>query len=125
MPAFWRLFKDLSKPLTTAEGLAIDDALPHAVEHNQSLPILHLYTFRPSAIVGKYQDDVGRFVCGALAGCDCRQHHREQERGCGVSHMTTFHGRRPSTKKAGVKRDRAGVTIPCAAVCWPDRLAER
>jgi lipoate-protein ligase A len=56
MPAFWRLFKDLSKPLSTAEGLAIDDALPHAVEHNQSPPILHLYTFRPSAIVGKYQD---------------------------------------------------------------------
>lgn len=56
MPTFWRLFKDLSKPLTTAEGLAIDDALPHAVEYHHSPPILHLYTFKPSAIVGKYQD---------------------------------------------------------------------
>lgn len=56
MPPFWRLFKDLSKPLTTAEGLAIDDSLPQAVEYNHSPPILHLYTFRPSAIVGKYQD---------------------------------------------------------------------
>ncbi|MBN1849365.1 MAG: hypothetical protein JW932_12355 [Deltaproteobacteria bacterium] len=56
MPTFWRLFKDLSRPLTTAEGLAVDDALPHAVEYHQSPPILHLYTFRPSAIVGKYQD---------------------------------------------------------------------
>ena len=56
MSKHWRLFKDLSRPLTTAEGLAIDDALPHAVEHNHSPPILHLYTFKPSAIVGKYQD---------------------------------------------------------------------
>lgn len=52
----WRLFKELSRSLSTAEGLAIDDTLPLSMELNQSPPILHLYTFRPSVIVGRYQD---------------------------------------------------------------------
>jgi lipoate-protein ligase A len=52
----WRLFKDLGTPLSTAEGLAVDDALPRSVSHNGSPPLLHLYTFVPSVIVGKYQD---------------------------------------------------------------------
>jgi lipoate-protein ligase A len=52
----WRLFKDLERPLSTAEGLAVDDALPRSVSHNGSPPLLHLYTFVPSVIVGKYQD---------------------------------------------------------------------
>ncbi|MBW1723533.1 MAG: hypothetical protein JRH13_16070 [Deltaproteobacteria bacterium] len=42
--------------MSTAEGLAVDDTLPQSVENHQSPPILHLYTFVPSAIVGKYQD---------------------------------------------------------------------
>ena len=52
----WRLFLNLAKPLSTAEGLSMDDTLPRSVEAGQSPPVLHLYTFVPSAIVGKYQD---------------------------------------------------------------------
>ncbi len=52
----WRLFKETGRPLSTAEGLAIDDTLPRSVDQHGSPPILHLYTFVPSAIVGKYQD---------------------------------------------------------------------
>ncbi|MBL7102573.1 MAG: lipoate--protein ligase [Pseudomonadota bacterium] len=52
----WRLFKNLSRPVSTAEGLAVDDTLPQSVARNNSPPILHLYTFVPSVIVGKYQD---------------------------------------------------------------------
>ena len=56
MAVYWRLFKNLERSVSTAEGLAVDDTLPLAVAHNQSPPILNLYTFIPSAIVGKYQD---------------------------------------------------------------------
>ncbi len=56
MGAYWRLFRELDTPLTTARGLAIDDTLPQSVALNQSPPVLHLYTFIPSVIVGKYQD---------------------------------------------------------------------
>lgn len=56
MRTHWRLFKNYSEPVSTAEGLAIDDTLARSVEHNQSPPILHLYTFVPSVNVGKYQD---------------------------------------------------------------------
>jgi lipoate-protein ligase A len=52
----WRLFKNLDTPLSTAEGLAVDDTLPRSVSRNGSPPLLHLYTFIPSVIVGKYQD---------------------------------------------------------------------
>jgi len=52
----WRLFKNLRRSVSTAEGLAVDDTLPQSVARNNSPPILHLYTFVPSVIVGKYQD---------------------------------------------------------------------
>jgi len=52
----WRLFKNAEYPASTALGLSIDDTLPLSLSAHGSLPILHLYTFRPSAIVGKYQD---------------------------------------------------------------------
>ena len=52
----WRLFKNTSRPLSTAEGLATDDTLPRSVDDLHSPPILHLYSFIPSVIVGKYQD---------------------------------------------------------------------
>ncbi len=52
----WRLFKNLKRSVSTAEGLAVDDTLPQSVAHHDSPPILHLYTFVPSVIVGKYQD---------------------------------------------------------------------
>lgn len=56
MPEPWRLFIDLENNLSTAQGLAVDDTLPRSVAQNGSPPVLHLYTFAPSAIVGKYQD---------------------------------------------------------------------
>ena len=52
----WRLFKNLTRSVSTAEGLAVDDTLPQSVAHHNSPPILHLYTFVPSVNVGKYQD---------------------------------------------------------------------
>ncbi len=52
----WRLFKNISRAVSTAEGLAVDDTLPQSLAYHQSPPILHLYTFVPSVIVGKYQD---------------------------------------------------------------------
>lgn len=52
----WRLFLNNTRSESTAEGLSIDDTLPVSVERHNSPPILHLYTFVPSAIVGKYQD---------------------------------------------------------------------
>jgi len=56
VPGEWRLFKNLERSVSTAEGLAVDDALPQSVASHGSPPILHLYTFIPSVIVGKYQD---------------------------------------------------------------------
>ncbi|MBU2497603.1 MAG: hypothetical protein KKE57_01760 [Proteobacteria bacterium] len=56
MNTHWRLFKNISRPVSTAEGLAVDDTLPQSVAEHGSPPILHLYTFVPSVIVGKYQD---------------------------------------------------------------------
>ncbi len=55
-PREWRLFKNLERPVSTAEGLSVDDTLPQSVAGHGSPPILHLYTFVPSVIVGKYQD---------------------------------------------------------------------
>lgn len=52
----WRLFRNLERSVSTAEGLAVDDTLPQSVAQHGSPPILHLYTFVPSVIVGKYQD---------------------------------------------------------------------
>ena len=52
----WRLFRNITRPLSTAEGLAVDDTLPQSVARHNSSPILHLYTFVPSVIVAKYQD---------------------------------------------------------------------
>jgi lipoate-protein ligase A len=56
MTTRWRLFRNNSRSLSTAEGLAIDDTLPQSVADHSATPILHLYTFVPSVIVGKYQD---------------------------------------------------------------------
>lgn len=56
MTSHWRLFRDTSRTVSTAEGLAVDDTLPQSVADHGSPPILHLYNFVPSVIVGKYQD---------------------------------------------------------------------
>lgn len=37
-------------------GLAVDEMLAHSVAYNGAQPILHLYNFVPSVIVGRYQD---------------------------------------------------------------------
>jgi lipoate-protein ligase A len=71
----WRLFQNLHRPLSTAEGLATDDTLPRAVFERGSPPILHLYTFVPSAIVGKYQD-----IQAALRLERCRERGVEYNR---------------------------------------------
>jgi lipoate---protein ligase len=71
----WRLFKDIDNPVSTAEGLAIDDTLPRSVEKQNSPPILHLYTFVPSAIVGKYQD-----ITAALKLDRCKERGIEYNR---------------------------------------------
>ncbi len=52
----WRLFKDTGNPISTVLGLSIDDTLPLSLSKHGSPPILHIYIFKPSAIVGKYQD---------------------------------------------------------------------
>jgi len=68
----WRLFEDIVNPVSTALGLSIDDTLPLSLSQHGSPPILHLYVFKPSAIVGKYQD-----INAALRLDRCR--HREIE----------------------------------------------
>jgi len=70
--SLWRLFKDTVNPVSTAVGLSIDDTLPLSLSQHGSPPILHLYIFKPSAIVGKYQD-----INAALRLDRCR--HREIE----------------------------------------------
>jgi lipoate-protein ligase A len=56
MKSPWRLLRSWDSLVSTADGLAVDDCLAHAVSDQGSVPILHLYRFRPAAIVGKYQD---------------------------------------------------------------------
>lgn len=50
----WRYI--VEKELTSSYGLAVDEMLAHSVAYNDSVPILHLYNFVPSVIVGRYQD---------------------------------------------------------------------
>ena len=52
----WRYIKEWNKLVSTAYGLSVDDTLPYSVYEDKSLPLLHLYRFKPSVIVGKYQD---------------------------------------------------------------------
>ncbi|MBW1714363.1 MAG: hypothetical protein JRJ77_00840 [Deltaproteobacteria bacterium] len=71
----WRLFKDTVNPVSTALGLSIDDTLPLSLSQHGSPPILHLYIFKPSAIVGKYQD-----INAALKLDRCRHRQIEHNR---------------------------------------------
>ncbi len=50
----WRYFN--GDNLDAAYGLAVDEMLTHSVAQTDSSPILHLYSFQPSVIVGRYQD---------------------------------------------------------------------
>ena len=71
----WRLFKDIVNPVSTAFGLSIDDTLPLSLSYHNSPPTLHLYIFKPSAIVGKYQD-----IHAALRLDRCRERGVEYNR---------------------------------------------
>ena len=55
-PRKGRLLKRWDSPVSSAVGLAIDEAVSHSIHETGSAPVLHLYRFRPSIIVGKYQD---------------------------------------------------------------------
>jgi lipoate-protein ligase A len=50
----WRAIEE--DAVSAAHGLAVDEALPLAIGRHGSLPILHLYSFVPSVIVGRYQN---------------------------------------------------------------------
>ena len=50
----WRCIVD--KNVAAPYGLAVDEALVHSVAHINPRPVLHLYTFCPSVIVGRYQN---------------------------------------------------------------------
>lgn len=52
----WRYIKEYDRQVAPGVGLSVDDTLPFSVIEKNSPPILHLYRFEPSAIVGKYQD---------------------------------------------------------------------
>lgn len=52
----WRLLRRWESPVSSARGLAIDETISHSIDQTGSPPTLHLYRFRPSIIVGKYQD---------------------------------------------------------------------
>jgi lipoate-protein ligase A len=52
----WRHLKEWDKMVSSAYGLAVDEMLMHSINENNSPPTLHLYRFKPAAIVGKYQD---------------------------------------------------------------------
>jgi lipoate-protein ligase A len=52
----WRLLNRWRTPISSAGGLAIDEAISHSIHETGSPPVLHLYRFKPSIIVGKYQD---------------------------------------------------------------------
>ncbi len=54
MPEKWRYITH--RNMNSAYGLAVDEMLAHSVAYNGSDPILHLYNFLPSVIVGRYQD---------------------------------------------------------------------
>jgi len=46
----------IEKDVDCAYGLAVDEMLAYSVAHTSSCPILHLYNFLPSVIVGRYQN---------------------------------------------------------------------
>jgi lipoate---protein ligase len=43
-------------PLPSGQGLAIDETLARSVSQGESVPVLHLYSYIPSVILGRYQN---------------------------------------------------------------------
>ncbi len=52
----WRLYTEYDREVSVGHGLAVDDTLALSISEHGGEPILHLYTFEPCAIVGRYQD---------------------------------------------------------------------
>ena len=73
MPEKWRYITH--RDLSTAYGLAVDEMLAHSVAYNGSVPIIHLYNFLPSVIVGRYQD-----IAIAIDVEECRRQKIEYNR---------------------------------------------
>ena len=61
----WRLVG--GHGLSSAEGLAVDEALAIGLGRGWGPPALHLYTFRPAVILGRYQD-----LAASVDECGCR-----------------------------------------------------
>lgn len=55
-PRTGRVLKRWHSPVSSSLGLATDEAISHSIHETGSPPVLHLYRFKPSIIVGKYQD---------------------------------------------------------------------
>jgi len=51
---YFRLIND--SELSAEYGLAVDETIVNSVAQKQSIPILHLYNFKPSVIIGRYQN---------------------------------------------------------------------
>ncbi len=70
---YFRLIGDGN--LSAEKGLAIDEAITKSVANDNSLPILHLYTFQPSVIIGRYQNLIDAIDIDA-----CQKHNIQYNR---------------------------------------------
>ena len=71
----WRLI--IERNVKASYALAADDLLAHFVSEEGSVPVLHIYTFLPSVIAGRYQNieaAVNLPECRKL-GIDCNRRH--------------------------------------------------
>jgi lipoate-protein ligase A len=71
----WRLI--IERNVKASWGLAVDELLANFVSKGESAPLLHIYTFLPSVIVGRYQNmeaAVNLFECSKL-GIDYNRRH--------------------------------------------------
>jgi len=71
---YFRFIND--SELSAERGLAIDEAIVNSVAHNQSIPILHLYSFLPSVIIGRYQNLVDAIDVGICQRYNIRYNRR-------------------------------------------------
>ena len=71
----WRLI--IERNVKASYALAADELLAHFVSEEGSVPVLHIYTFLPSVIAGRYQNieaAVNLPECRKL-GIDCNRRH--------------------------------------------------
>ena len=74
MPEKWRYI--VNRDASSAYGLAVDEMLAHSVAYNGSVPILHLYNFLPSVIVGRYQDIEASIDIEECRSCEIEYNRR-------------------------------------------------